>query len=235
MRNPPGLRWVPGLYLVSLVGGSARADTEGWLIGESRLPVYQKQGGRDRLSLRVITDFRVAGRSQGLQQALMRFGLTWDPYDWLMLASQTTLSTSSNDGAKYQQEARQELEATMSFALGERFSYAHRHRFELRFAPGQTWVRHRILQRLNLAPPSWKLHPHVWDELFFDSHEGLNQNRLCTGLAWVARRNLRIEAGYLWRVRTAGAEGWVHDHGVRIGFSFVPSYEGEITHDGGSE
>jgi hypothetical protein len=234
MRIPLSLRLALGLVLV-LPMGRARADTEGWLIGESRLPVHQKRDGRHRLSLRMITDFRVAGRSQGLQQALMRIGMTWDAFDWLMLASQTTLATASNDGEKYLQEGRQELEATLSTPPGTRFSLTHRQRFELRLMPGRLWVRHRILQRFNLSPPSWKVHPYVWDELFIDSHEGINQNRLSVGLSWAARTNLRIEAGYIWRVRIDGPSGWVHDHGLRIGFSFIPSYEGEITRDGGNE
>lgn len=223
------------LGLAALPTGRACADTEGWLIGESRLPVFQQDKGKNRISTRIITDFRVAGRSQGLQQALMRLGVTWDATDWLMVASQTTLSAASNDGEKYLQEIRQELEATLAAPLGALFSLSHRQRFELRWAPGHTWVRQRVLNRLNLSPAGWRVHPHVWDELFVDSREGMNQNRLCAGLMWIVRRNLRIEAGYLWRMRLSGPATWEHDHALRISFSFVPSYEGELLHDGGSE
>lgn len=232
-----------GCLALGLLGAatSARADTEGWLIAESRLPVFQQRGGKNRISLRLLTDFRVAGRTGGLQQALMRLGMIWDPADWLMLASQTTLSASSHDGAKYAQEVRQELEATLTAPLGRYFSMAHRQRLEVRWTPAWIGVRQRVLQRLNLAPPSWLVHPYVFDELFFDSREALNQNRLSAGVSLVLRRNLRIEAGYIWRLRlgtaAAGATEipWAQDHGLRLVFLFIPTYEGEIVRDGGSE
>jgi hypothetical protein len=224
-----------GLGLVASGSAPARADTEGWLIGESRLPVYQRKNGDHRISARLVTDFRVAERSHGVQQALMRLGLTWDPTSWLMVASQTTFSAASNDGAKYLQELRQKLEATLTVPLGSLFFISHRQRFELRRVPGRTWARQRVLNRLNFAPEGWLVHPHIWNELFYDSRDGISQHRLVAGLAWVVRRNLRIEAGYLWRLRLIPPSTWEQDHGLRIAFSWVPSYEGEVRYDGGCE
>src|SRR6185295_15566895 len=113
------------------------------------------------LSLRVLTDFRVAQRSAGLQQALMRLGFTWEPRPWLLLGSQTNFNMQTNDGKKFVRELRQEVEATVSWPLLSLLSFSHRQRIEFRITDGNFAPRHRILLRFNLT---WReqLHPYVW-------------------------------------------------------------------------
>lgn len=205
---------------------TAQADGEGWLIGEGRLPIYQRPDGRHRLRLRMLTDFRVAGRSGGVQQALSRVGMTWDPVVSVMLAAQITMNASSNDGQKYNQELRQEFEVTVTTQPLRWLSQSHRQRLELRWSPGWLWARHRLLQRFSFGPPGWRVQPYVLDELFLDGREGIHQNRVVIGLSWLARRNLRIEAGYLWRLRKTSPQDFADDHALRVVFTFDPSFEG---------
>jgi hypothetical protein len=214
---------------------TSHADVEGWWIVDSRLPVYRRSEKAHRLSLRMQIDFRVAQRSAGLHQALMRLGFTWEPRPWLLLGSQTNANFQTNDGKQYIREWRQEFEGTVSMPLLSLLSFAHRQRFEFRSIDGQFSPRHRLLLRLNLMLPG-PVHPYVWNELMVVSPpHWLNQNRLSVGIAWRPRRNLQVELGYLWRLRNTGGAGFVHDHAPRLALSFVPSYEASLPDTGGSE
>lgn len=202
----------------------ARADTEGWLIVDSRLPVHSRSESQHKVSLRVLTDFRVAQRSAGLQQALMRLGFAWEPRPWLLVGSQTNMNTQSSDGKQYAQEWRQEFEATLASPLYDPVWLEHRHRLELRqhselgFSP-----RYRLLLRFNLKV-RWPLQPYLFDEMMLvPGPYWLNQNRLSAGLFWRARKNLVLEVGYMWRLRNVGPADLVSDHAPRIAITFVPS------------
>ncbi len=214
----------------------ARADFEGWLVTEARLPVYVKNAQHEhRISLRLLTDFRVAERSQGLQQALARVGFTWEPRAWLMLASQTNFNYQRTNATNFIQEYRQEFEATFQLPLSEWISLSHRQRFELRLINNVFGVRHRVLLRLNFKV-SEPIHPFVFSETFVvPSGDFFNQHRLAAGFVWRARKNLHFEVGYLYRVRSTSPTTVAHDHGPRLALTFIPSYEGEIQFDSGSE
>lgn len=210
-------------------------DVEGWLIMESRLPVFQRADTSHKLSLRLQIDFRVAGRTHGLQQALARAGMIWEPMPWLMLASQTNFNLQSSDGSAYNQEFRQEIEAQATLPIARWLGVAHRHRFELRWVNRVFSVRHRVLTRVNF-PVSEPIHPFVFSELFIiGAPDWINQHRLVGGFVWRARKNLHVELGYVYRVRSTGQTTWAHDHGPRIAINFIPAFEGEIDSDGGSE
>lgn len=219
------MRGLLSLGLLCWLSTVAWADGEGWLIGEGRLPVYQQANARNRIRLRLATNFRIAGRTGGVQQALSRVGMTWEPSDILMLATQTVLAATSNDGQKFGQEIRQELDATVTTQPLRFLSQSHRQRLELRWAPGWVWARYRVLQRLSVGPPSWRVQPFVFDEVFFDGREGLNQNRVGVGVSVRVRRNLRIEVGYLWRLRKTSPSDFTQDHALRLAFTLDPSFE----------
>jgi hypothetical protein len=212
--------------LVGFGSGSARADEEGWLIFDSRLPVHSRSQteNRHRVSVRLMGDFRVAGRAHGLQQALMRLGMSWEPWPFLLLGSQTNANVQTSDGTKYVREWRQELEATLGLPLAGPLWLEHRQRLEFRHQEGVGFSpRHRILLRLNLKLRG-SLWPTLFDEVMVTSGpDWLNQNRLSVGVVWRARKNLIIEAGYMWRLRNVGAGGLVGDHAPRIALSFLPS------------
>jgi hypothetical protein len=206
----------------------AYADTEGWLIVDSRLPVYSSADDQHKLSLRVMTDFRVAARAHGLQQALMRGGFAWEPRPWLLLGSQTNANVQTSDGQKFIREWRQELEATVAMPMLPLLSFAHRQRLELRITDGNVSPRHRILLRLNLTLRS-QVQPYVWDEVMVTPLPyWLNQNRFSVGVAWRPRKNFLLELGYLWRLRNVGAAGLVSDHAPRLAITFIPSSVEEL-------
>lgn len=222
-------------FFALLATTAAHADVEGWLVVEARLPVYLRANHTHKLSLRLQTDFRVAERARGLQQALMRFGLIWEPRPWLAFASQTNANLQSGDGTTYNQEWRQEIETQATVPLAPWLTLAHRHRFELRWVNRVFSVRHRIMTRVSF-PVSEPIHPFMFNELFvLGAPDFVNQHRLVGGIVWRARKNVHAEFGYVWRVRSTSATAWAHDHGPRIAITFVPTYEGEIGGDGGSE
>lgn len=198
------------------------ADTEGWLITETRVAVVQKDNAV--LRLRLITDFRVTGRTHGLQQALFRGGIMLTLAPWVTLASQTTFngqpSGVAEDGALlYQQEYRQEFEANFyGFWSWGRFS--HRQRAELRLVNGAFLYRHRMMLRISFMQPGWPLWPIVFDEFFFDpTRDFVNQNRLGAGVEIALTKTLRAEVTYLLRSRSTGTRpnwGLEHDQVARL-------------------
>ena len=224
------------LLLFLFTPSVAHADFEGWFVTEARLPVYVKNARHEhRISLRLLTDFRVAERSQGLQQALARVGFTYEPRSWLTLASQTNFNFQRTSATNFVQEYRQEFEATFQLPLAASVTFTHRQRFELRWSNGVFGVRHRLLVRASF-PISEPVHPFIFSETFIlPSGDFFNQHRLVAGFVWRARKNVHFEIGYLYRLRSTSPTTFAHDHGPRFGLTFIPSYEGEIQNDSGSE
>ncbi|MBL9004842.1 MAG: hypothetical protein JNJ46_11380 [Myxococcales bacterium] len=48
------------------------------------------------------------------------------------------------------------------------------------------------------------------------------------------RRNLRIQVGYLWRLRKTNPSDFTHDQPLRQAFTLDPSFEGAGSHHVGS-
>ena len=197
------------------------SDAEGWLITETRMPLYKEDG--ITLRMRIITDFRVAGRARGLQQALFRGGIMLTLAPWVTLATQTSYNAqptgqSEAGGLVFQQELRQEFEANFfgNWGWGR---FTHRHRGEVRLVNWKPLYRHRILLRLAFqGSPSWRAWPIVFDEFFIDPvHDWINQNRLGGGVEIALSQVIRLEATYLLKTRSKGIDaGFEQDHCARL-------------------
>ncbi len=205
-----------------LLASSAWADVEGWLITETRVPVYKHDS--TVLRMRLITDFRVAGRTHGIQQALFRGGIMLTLAPWFTAATQTTFNAqptgqAEGGGLLFQQEFRQEFEAIFfgNWGWGR---FTHRHRAELRLVNLAFLYRHRIMLRVAFSQPHWRLWPIIFDEFFIDpSRDFVNQNRLGTGVEIALSSVIHIEATYLLKTRSTGtrpAWGLEHDHVARL-------------------
>jgi len=198
-----------------LVPGTARADGEAWLWVEQRLPILGTGDALPRVSLRIFSDVRINGRSEGLAQAFLRVGPLFHVTPWLFVGAHGTLYADRLASGQFAQEARAELEPNLFGRVGP-FTFNDRNRLEYRWrASGERW-RYRNQLRVNYAPPGARWIPFVWNEILIDlSGDGFQQNRAEVGLGRVLGDRNRIDVGYLLRSRHEAGQ-WHHDHILNV-------------------
>lgn len=195
---------------------SAHADGEAWLQFEYRLPVLRTpRPAWPRTDVRVYTENRLNGRSEGLHLTFLRVGPIVYPTPWLFVATHGTVIADHLSSGVFEMEVRAELEPNVFFRLGP-FTFNDRNRVEYRWrASAQRW-RYRNQLRINYAPQGAWIIPFVWDEVLVDlSGAGFNQNRASAGMSLMLWPNVRLDVSYLFRSRLE-RDGWQHDHGVII-------------------
>jgi hypothetical protein len=195
-----------------LTSSPASADGEVWLWTEIRLPVVTNdKPSFPRLDWRILSDFRINKRSEGLAQAFLRTGPILYTTDFLFVALHGTIYSDRLPTGKHETEGRVELEPNLFGRVGD-FTFNERNRLESRWRGDDHRYRYRNQLRVNYAPVGAKWIPFVWDEVLVDlAGLGLNQNRLQFGLGRVLGDSTRLDVGYMIRSREA-AGTWTHDH-----------------------
>lgn len=187
----------------------AAADTEGWTWLEYRLPITSAPTS-PAVSLRLFTDMRFAGRTDGLYDAFFRVGPLFDLAPWLLVAVHGT-AIGHNVGGMFQQELRAELEPWLRFRLAS-LRIFDRNRLEVRRFPDDTRLRYRNMLRLehDIAGP-WL--GALSNEVLFDlPSDGFQQNRAFAGVGFrFGPTGQRIELSYMFRSRKV-MDAWTHDH-----------------------
>lgn len=212
------------LALSALAASShARADFEGWIQGEVRLPLIRTETPRfPRLDWRVITDVRMNRRSDGIHQAYLRNGPALYVTPWLFIGVQGTIyvdrlgkPAGDLDAGDYAQEGRFEIEPNFFGRIGD-FTFNDRNRFEYRYRSYDERTRYRNQLRVNYAPKGAVYIPFVWNEVLIDlAGKGVNQNRLEIGVARMFTPTTRVDFGFMWRARLEDS-GFQHDGVVNV-------------------
>lgn len=223
------LRLLPVLApVLAALPSTALADGEFWSLTEARVPVFGYPNRVPRMSARFIGEFRLAGRSQGLYQGLLRVGPVVDLTSWLVLSLNGVVTADRSAKNEYLSEGRFEIEPLVYGMVGPLY-WHYRNRFEFRFRQGQPLQRFRVQVRLSLRPEGWRLSPFVWNELFFGlSGESFNQNRFAAGVELAIRDGMRVDFAYLLRPIRPGPVGsdWRIDHGFILAVSVGPGTKG---------
>jgi hypothetical protein len=194
----------------------ARADGEVWLWTEARVPIVRTPRPElPRVDWRVVSDFRINKRSEGLAQAFLRTGPILYPTPWAFVAVHGTVYSDRLPSGMHDTEARLELEPNFFGRFGD-FTFNDRNRGESRWREsGHRW-RYRNQLRVSYAPIGARWIPFVWDEVLVDlSGLGLNQNRAQVGLGRMLDATTRLDIGYMVRSREEPT-GWVHDHILNV-------------------
>ncbi|AKT36929.1 DUF2490 domain-containing protein [Chondromyces crocatus] len=199
-----------------LLAPRARADHEVWLWLETRSPLLRTETPRfPRIDLRTVTDMRMSGRADGLQQAFFRAGPLFFLTDFLFVGVHGTVYADRLASGVFDQESRFELEPNLFGRFGD-FTWNDRNRFEVRFRDSGTRTRYRNQFRLNYAPKNATWIPFFWNEFLVDlAGEGLNQNRAQIGLGRMFSPSTRVDLGLMIRSRE-DATGWVHDRVINL-------------------
>lgn len=207
--------------LTVMAPGEAKADGEVWLWSEQRLPLTGSTTAVPRVSLRVFTDVRLSGRSEGLAQAFLRVGPLVHVTPWLFVGAHGTVYADRLASGQFAQELRAELEPNLFGRVGP-FTFNDRNRLEYRYrTAGERW-RYRNQLRVNYAPPGARWIPFVWDELLVDlSGDGVHQNRAEIGLGRMLGDRSRVDVGYLFRSRLESGQ-WHHDHILNLSVYVEP-------------
>ena len=206
-------RWLAIVLVTAWLSTPAAADTEGWTWLEYRQPITQPSTA-PAVSLRLFTDFRFAGRTDGLYNSFLRVGPLFDIAPWLLVAVHGT-AVGHNIADEFQQELRAELEPWLRFQVGT-LRIFDRNRLEVRRFPGDTRLRYRNLLRLehDLGGP-WL--GALSNEALFDLFDGgFQQNRAFAGIGFrFGSAGQRIELSYMFRSRRA-MDDWTHDHAAVV-------------------
>jgi hypothetical protein len=209
------------LLLVLAWPGRARADEEGWLSTELRVPV-PRGGGFVPTSVRLANDARFGGRSPGLGFLALRVGPIWDVNRYLYIAAHGTAIAVQRDPKVFLQEYRLEFEPNLRASLGP-LSFNDRNRVELRWLGGDINWRYRNQFRVNYNIKDVNWIPFIWDELIFNLSEGeLSQNRAQIGIGWAFMPFARLDLGYMLRTRRVSTGGWANDHIINLSLFFAP-------------
>lgn len=204
----------------TLLPRAAAADGEVWLWTEHRIPLVGQAPDVPRMTLRLMTDTRFNGRSEGLDMAFLRAGPILHASAGFFAAAHMTVAADRLTGGAFGQQIRAELDLNPHGSLGP-FTWIDRTRFEAIAPVGTTtFVRLRTMPRMNWRIGNGPWLPFVADEIFVDprARSLLSENRFFLGLGR-AVGNARLEAAYMLRSREAGAS-WEHDHTLLISAFF---------------
>jgi hypothetical protein len=187
------------------------ADVEGWSSFEFRLPLAQRWGPAEQMSLRLVYETRFRERSGGLGQMLVRVGPRFDLCDWFFVALQPALYVERGDVGEFLRGVRVEVEPTFQFDLGS-LVLSDRSRIAYRWETDDiTWYYRNMLRvEYDVGP----LLPFVWGEPLLEVRSlEIDEYRLMAGVQVKTSESTDIELGYLHRARK-DASSWVHDHVV---------------------
>lgn len=199
-------------------------DLETWDWFEARVALTDGQYGLPN-SVRFVTDARFGTRyANGLGQMFFRFGPLWELHPNLLLGLQHTVYPNQFDPegqpGVYEVVHRPELEPNLRARFGD-FTLNDRNRFEYAVSSRTSFFRYRNQLRVNYQPAGLDWFPYVWNEVFYQSNAGLNQNRASVGIAHAMSPDTRLELGYILRSRSTPA-GWENDHVANVYLLFAP-------------
>ena len=205
---------------------TARADIEDWTVFEYRLPVMrQPRPQLGRVDWRLMSELRMAGRFNGIEQIYFRTGPLFWLTNWLFVGTHVSVwaigqtnATLSAGNYQLQTEVRWDLEPNFFGRLGP-ITLNSRNRIEYRYfnTAAPQW-RFRSQLRINLAPKDWVVMPFVMEEPLFDlSVQGFYQNRAHIGVGFQVLPNVRIDVAYMNRARyVASSNSWDVDHAAWV-------------------
>ncbi len=198
----------------------ARADWEIWMPVEVRVPVLRAPTPTlGRVDLRLISEARFSGRTEGLEQIFFRIGPVVYLTDFMFVGAHVSYSADALGGPtpiRMEEEVRAELEPNFFGRLGV-FTLASRNRLEYRWRQTFQRLRFRSQLRVNLAPRGWRVMPFLQGEALFDLTDTrrddpataasappapqLGQVRTFAGVGLQLTSNVRLDVGFLMRVR----------------------------------
>jgi hypothetical protein len=205
---------------VAMQSSTAHADGEHWTVFETRIPLMRQPRPQfGRMDWRLVSELRLAGRYNGIEQIYLRTGPLFWFTNWLFVGTHvavfgTTQSMLPSGAFPLQTEVRWDLEPNFFGRLGP-ITFNFRNRIEYRwFNNAAARWRYRGQLRVNLAPKDWVVMPFVMDEPLFDlSVDGFYQNRAHVGVGVQVLSNVRVDVAYMNRVRyVAGSTDWAMDH-----------------------
>lgn len=209
------------------VATTAHADIEDWTVFEYRLPVLRQPKPQfGRMDWRFLSELRLAGRYNGIEQIYFRTGpLAWLT-NWMFVGTHISVwglgqANSMLPAGNYQlqTEVRWDLEPNFFGRIGP-FTVNSRNRIEYRwFNTAPAMWRFRSQLRVNLAPQGWVVMPFVMDEPLFDLNlgQGFYQNRAHIGVGFQVLPNVRIDVAYMNRARWVPSNStWDDDHAAWI-------------------
>jgi hypothetical protein len=196
---------------LTLWPATARADGEAWLWYEHRVALAGEPGSVPRASVRVMSDTRFNGRSDGLAFQLVRVGPILHAAPWYFVATHGAAVALRKPDGGFAQQFRWELDLNPHSRIGD-FTWIDRNRFETVWTNGEPFYRYRNLLRVAYAPKGASWIPFAWNEVFvrFDG-AGVNENRAVLGVGRVLGPAARVDVSYMLRSRDA-EPAWVHDH-----------------------
>lgn len=212
LRRTPGA--VALACALTLWPAAARADGEAWLWYEHRVALTgapANAGNVPRASLRLTSDTRFNGRSDGLAFQLVRVGPILHAAPWYFVAMHGAAVALRKPDGGFAQQFRWELDLNPHSRIGD-FTWIDRNRFETVWTNGTPFYRYRNMLRVAYAPKGAGWIPFAWNEVFarFDS-AGLHENRAAVGVGRVLGPSMRLDVSYVLRSRDA-EPSWVHDH-----------------------
>ncbi len=188
----------------ALSSASARASGEVWVWYEHQVRLHDPSPALPRVDLRVMSNARFSGRSDGLELMLVRVGPILHAAPWLAVATHATAVASRTATRAFQQEYRWEIDLVPHFRVGD-VIVLDRNRFAYINRPGAPFNRYRQMLQLTYAPKGAKWMPFAFHEMFFPiTKPELAETWTALGVGRSVG-GVRVDLAYMLRARFSGS------------------------------
>jgi hypothetical protein len=200
----------------------ARADGEAWVGYEGRIRVHDDEASSiPPTQIRVASEARFNGRSEGLDLLFFRAGPIFNLAPWVSLALHFTTAAGKGADGTFAPQYRPEGDVVFSYQIGA-LALFDRNRFEgLLGAPGGVF-RYRNMLRADYALGASPLGVFAFNEIIAASvtPPGI-ENRAGVGLRLGPLAGLTLDPGYMLRTRES-PDGVQADHAAIFFVTYTP-------------